>query len=57
MQGLLPTDLPRPFTTSDMAEKLGISRDLAQKMAYCYRHAGAIVSSGKRGNALTYEMA
>jgi len=48
---LLPAGLPAPFTTAQLAESLGIPRDLAQKMAYCLRAAGALVEDGKHGNA------
>jgi len=35
---LLPTsDLPARFTTSDVAEAAGVTRDVAQRMAYCFR--------------------
>lgn len=53
----LPLDLPAPFTTNDLAESLRIRPDLAQKMAYCLREAGAITVDGKRGNARTYRVA
>jgi hypothetical protein len=53
---LLPEDLPHAFTTADLAERLGIARDLAQKMAYCLRHAGALRDEGKRGNARLYSI-
>jgi hypothetical protein len=54
---LLPESLPRPFTTADLAAQLGIARDLAQKMAYCLRKAGAVDEGDKRGNAKTYWIA
>ena len=54
LKRLLPTGLPRPFTTAHLADRLAISRDLAQKMAYCLRESGAIRADGKHGNAVTY---
>lgn len=39
---LLPTDLPDPFTTGDLAPALGRSRHLAQEVAYCLREAGVL---------------
>jgi hypothetical protein len=55
-QRLLPWELPAPFTVADLAKGWGCSRGLAGKAAYCLRHAGAIVSVGKRGNARLYEL-
>ncbi len=54
--GLLPDDLPEPFTTADLAGKLGRPRRAAQRMAYCLRKVGAIVAVGKRGNAIEYRV-
>lgn len=51
---LLPDDLPDPFTTADLAERLGRPRWLTQKMAYCLREAGVLTATGKQGNALLY---
>jgi hypothetical protein len=54
---LLPTTLPASFTTADVATGLGITRDLAQKMAYCLRESGAVVDDGKAGRARRYRVA
>ncbi|HHX42965.1 MAG TPA: hypothetical protein GX714_03115, partial [Chloroflexi bacterium] len=51
---LLPTDLPQPFTTQDLATALGIRRRLAQQMAYCLREMGAIAVVGRKGRAWLY---
>lgn len=51
---LLPPGLPATFTTADLARGLGVDRDLAQKMAYCLRAAGAILPTGKVRNAVAY---
>jgi len=52
----LHTDLPEPFSTQDLALALEQPRDVAQKMAYCLRHAGASEVCGKDGNALLYSL-
>lgn len=51
---LLPETLPPRFTTRDLAEALGRSRWLAQRMAYCLREMGQIVQVGKRGRSYLY---
>jgi hypothetical protein len=51
---LLPEGLPSPFTTGDVAERLGIGKDLAQKLVYCLREAGFVQPVGKRGHARAY---
>lgn len=56
LQRLLPSGLPDPWTTADLAEGLSIPRDLAQKMAYCLREAGVFQSIGKRGRARAYRV-
>ena len=53
---LLPDDLPTPFTTADLAERLSQPRRIAQQMAYCLRHAGALAMVGKAGNTIEYEV-
>jgi len=56
LAALLPTELPEPFTTADLALVLGRSRRAAQQMAYCLRIADVIVAVGKRGNAVEYRV-
>ncbi len=56
-QALLPEQLREPFTTKDLAETTGISRQLAQKMAYCLRKVRVIRLMGKRGRDNLYEVA
>ncbi|MCP3998771.1 MAG: hypothetical protein GY722_27420 [bacterium] len=53
---LLPDDLPDSFTTADIAAAAGCHRRVAQQMAYCLRHMGAIDIAGKQGNALEYTL-
>jgi len=54
---LLPDKLGESFTTSDLAEAIGIRRKLAQKMAYCLRKVSVIELIGKRGRANLYGFA
>ncbi len=56
-QTILPEQLGEPFTTKDLAETMGIRRQLAQKMAYCLCKARVIRLMGKRGRANLYEVA
>ena len=42
----LPTD---PFSTRELAARLGCSVPLAQRTAYCLRMMGIIEAAGKRG--------
>lgn len=51
---LLPAKLPRPFHTGHLAEGLGVQRWIAQRIAYCLRHMGAVEEAGKTGNAILY---
>jgi hypothetical protein len=50
----LPEGLEEVFSTDQIARQSGISRWLAQKMAYCLRKTGAIQTVGKRRNAWIY---
>ncbi len=52
---LLPAELPEPFHTGQLAERLGVGRWLAQRAAYCLREMGAIQSVGKERGAWLYE--
>ena len=52
---LINGPLPEAFTTLDLARAMGQPRRLAQKLAYCLRESGAVVISGKSGNALRYQ--
>jgi len=53
---LLPDGIEE-FTTKDLAEKLRISKALAQKMAYCLRNADVVKLVGKEGRANLYKIA
>ena len=54
---LLPSSLDQAFTTQNLAEALGIKRQLAQKMAYCLREMKMIQAIGKHKRAVLYEIA
>lgn len=54
---LLPSDLPSPFTTADLATRLEVTRDLAQKMAYCLREVGAIETRARGRAGCLYRLA
>lgn len=57
LRAFLPPDLETPITTADLAEAASVSRDLAQKMAYCLRETGVLEAVGKKGNAVLYAVA
>jgi len=48
---LIPPDLESPFTNSDLAKALGVSKQIAQKMTYCLRKMDVLATRGKKGNA------
>jgi hypothetical protein len=52
---LLPPELPKPFHTGHIADGLSVDRWIAQRMAYCLRHTGALKQVGKLGGAWLYE--
>jgi hypothetical protein len=47
-------ELPDEFTTAHLAASMGQPKALAQQLAYCLRHLGAVEVCGKTGNALHY---
>lgn len=55
-RNLLPGKLAESFTTRDLAEAMAISRQLAQKMAYCLRKVKVIELVGKRERANLYKI-
>jgi hypothetical protein len=55
--GLLPPELPDPFTTADLARSLESNRRLAQKMAYCLRKLDLIEQVGRQGRSYLYRRA
>jgi hypothetical protein len=54
---MVPSGLPVPFTSRDLARTLGVPRRLAGQMAYCLRKMGVLHAVGKQGNAYLYEAA
>jgi hypothetical protein len=54
---LVPRRLPRVFHTGHLAERMGVERWVAQRIAYCMRETGAITQVGKEGNARLYQRA
>lgn len=52
----VPNEL-QSFTTKDLATVADTRRELAQKMAYCLRHAKMIELIGKQGRANLYRIA
>jgi hypothetical protein len=52
----IPPDLPKPWTTHDLAEAMGQPRWLIQKIVYCLRETGMAKVIGKKGNALLYTL-
>ncbi|HEV3023230.1 MAG TPA: hypothetical protein VGX76_12220 [Pirellulales bacterium] len=53
---LMPANLPRRFHTGDLAERAGIGRHVAQRIAYCLRHTKAVEQVGKQGNSHLYRL-
>ncbi|MGE0760581.1 MAG: hypothetical protein AB7F89_02425 [Pirellulaceae bacterium] len=54
---LVPSSLCSPFHTGDLAQALDVRRWVAQRIAYCLRHSGAVQTVGKAGNAHLYQIA
>jgi len=54
---LIPDGLSDPFTTGELAERLGRPRRAGQQMAYCLANAGLLNAAGKRGNSVLYTVA
>ena len=57
LQALIPEIVGKSFTTRDLVDAMGISRPLAQKMAYCLHKASVTELIGKRGRAILYGIA
>ena len=51
---LIPDDVANPFSTLDLAQKIGQPRWLMQKMMYCLRIMGVVDVVGKTGNTFLY---
>ncbi len=53
---LLPGDLPAAWDTGLLSRQAGVSRGVAQRIAYVLREIGAIRQAGKQGNSWIYEL-
>ncbi|MDF1563716.1 MAG: hypothetical protein P1V51_11780 [Deltaproteobacteria bacterium] len=54
LAALLPADLPREFTTSSLAARLGAPRAVAQRMVYCLRALEVITEVGRDRSGSRY---
>lgn len=52
--GLLPEDLPCPFSNRDLAQWAKVSRAKAQKTTYTLKKAGLLEEVGKKGNEILH---
>lgn len=50
------SDLPKEFTTADIATVAGVHRSVAQKIAYCFRPLGIIDQIGHTRAGYTYRL-
>jgi hypothetical protein len=53
-RSVLPDSLPGTFTNRELATVLRCNYNLAQKITYTLREAGALYLAGKQGNTLLY---
>lgn len=51
---LVPDDLPEVFTTADIAQAGGFGRDVAQRMAYCFKALGLFTQQGRTKAGINY---
>lgn len=54
--GLLPSGLPKPFTTRELSDACGCRMRLAQQASYTLFHAGLLERNGQRGRAHLYQL-
>lgn len=52
----LPSDLPEPFTSRQLANSLRIRTNLAGKMIFCLKTMGLLTRTGQRGRAFLYAL-
>ncbi|MFC2099627.1 hypothetical protein ACFLSF_02210 [Candidatus Bipolaricaulota bacterium] len=52
--GAIPSTLPEPFTTADLARAIGRPRRTAQAIAYCLREIGAIRAIDRTKQGIRY---
>jgi len=53
---LLPSTLPEPFTTKDIATHAGCGRDAAQRLAFCFRAVSLIEEVGRTKAGYQYRI-
>jgi hypothetical protein len=53
---LLPASLPSEFTTADIATRAHVSRDVAQRMAFCFRALDVITEVGRTRAGIHYSL-
>ena len=53
---LIPEGLPEEFTTADLATAGNFSRDVAQRMAYCFRPLGVFEQLRRTKAGYIYRM-
>ncbi|MGI9623998.1 MAG: hypothetical protein ACR2PK_14270 [Acidimicrobiales bacterium] len=51
---LIPPGIVEPFTTEDIAVAAQIKRDVAQRVAYCLRHAGRLEQIARTQAGISY---
>lgn len=56
LAALLPEGLPPEFTTKDLCKHAGISRDAAQRMAFCFRFLEIIREVGRSRGGIHYTL-
>lgn len=56
LAALVPTALPTPFDTADLAKGFGVPRHVAQQVAYCFRQMGAATVVGRSRNGIQYRL-
>lgn len=52
---ILPSNLPKNFTTKHLSKELDIKMNTSQKIIYCLKKTNLIKQTGKIGNLLVYE--
>ena len=53
---LLPTNLPRKFTSWELKKETGLTKALSQKMLYCLRKMNLLEVTGKKGRSYLYSV-
>lgn len=56
LAALVPDGLPDPFTTADLAHEAKVRRDVAQRMAYCFRALGVFREQGRSSDGIRYTL-